>query len=108
MRTRQRLGADQLAELRTMLEEQREFRLDQLTALRRPNSRSPLRGGHREITVALTVGAESALAEVLAALKRMDDGRYGGCERCGSAIEVERLEVLPQAALCLPCQSGEK
>ena len=91
-----------------MLEEQREFRLDQLTALRRPNSRSPLHGRHREITVALTVGAETALTEVLAALKRMDDGRYGGCERCGNAIEVERLEVLPQAALCLPCQSGEK
>ena len=90
-----------------MLEEQREFRLDQLTALRRPNSRSPLRGRHREITVALTVGAETALADVLAALRRMDEGSYGTCERCSASIEIERLEVLPQAALCLPCQTGE-
>jgi RNA polymerase-binding transcription factor DksA len=91
-----------------MLEEQREFRLDQISALRRPNSRSPLRPRHREITVALTVGAETALAEVQAALRRMDVGTYGACERCGGAIEIERLEVLPQAALCLPCQSGDR
>jgi RNA polymerase-binding transcription factor DksA len=89
-----------------MLEEQREFRLDQLLALRRPNSRSPLRGGNREITVALTVGAQNALSEVLAALRRMDEGTYGTCERCGGPIDIERLEVLPQAALCMPCQSG--
>lgn len=90
-----------------MLEQQREFRLDQLAALRRPHSRSPLRGGHREIRVALTVGAETALADVLAALRRMDEGRYGVCERCQRGIDVERLEVLPQAALCLPCQSED-
>lgn len=91
-----------------MLEQQREFRLDQLSALRRPNSHSPLRGRHREITVALTVGAETALADVRAALHRMDDGSYGSCEQCGGGIEIERLEVLPQAALCLPCQTGER
>jgi DnaK suppressor protein len=106
MRTRQRLEAGQLAQLRTMLEEQREFRLDQLTALRRPNTRSLLGGGHREITVTLTVGAETALGEVLAALRRMDDGSYGNCEQCAGPIDLERLEVLPQTALCLTCQSG--
>ena len=89
-----------------MLEQQREFRLDQLTALRRPNSRSPLGARHREITVALTVGAETALADVVAALRRMDEGRYGRCERCSGSIEPARLEVLPQAALCLPCQTA--
>jgi DnaK suppressor protein len=106
MRTYPRLRAEQLAELRSMLEQQREFRLDQLLALRRPNSRSLLRGSNREITVALTVGAQNALGEVLAALRRMDDGTYGSCEQCGGQIDIERLEVLPQAALCLPCQSG--
>jgi DnaK suppressor protein len=108
MRTRQRLDARQLAELRTMLEEQREFRLDQLTALRRPNTRSLLGGTNREIAVALTVGAETALGEVLAALRRMDDGNYGTCEQCGNAIDLERLEVLPQTAHCLPCQGGTR
>lgn len=106
MRTRPALRADQLAELRAMLQQQREFRLDQLAALRRPNSHSALRGQHREITVALTVGAETALAEVLAALRRMDEGSYGTCAQCGGSIELERLEVLPQAARCLPCQTG--
>jgi DnaK suppressor protein len=106
MRTRQRLEAGQLAQLRTMLEEQREFRLDQLTALRRPNTRSLLGVVHREIAVTLTVGAETALGEVLAALRRMDDGSYGNCEQCAGPIDLERLEVLPQTALCLTCQSG--
>lgn len=106
MRTHQRLEEGQLAELRTMLEEQREFRLDQLTALRRPNTRSLLGGGHREIAVALTVGAETALGEVLAALRRMDDGSYGSCQQCGGPIDLERLEVIPQTMHCLNCQSG--
>lgn len=106
MRTYPRLGVEQLGELRTMLEEQREFRLDQLTALRRPNSRSPLRGANRQIAVALTVGAQNALSEVVAALCRMDEGTYGTCEQCGRPIELERLEVIPQTARCLTCQSG--
>ena len=40
------------------------------------------------------------------ALRRMDDGSYGSCELCGAPIELERLEVLPQTAHCLTCQSG--
>ena len=29
---------------------------------------------------------------------------YGICEDCGKAIETERLEVKPDATLCLTCQ----
>lgn len=100
------LSRGQLAHLRAMLEEQREFRLDQLTALRRPGSRRLLGAGSREIAVALTVAAQSVLTDVLTALRRMDEGSYGACEQCGGAIDPERLAVLPQAALCLTCQTG--
>ena len=107
MPTSRTLPAAQLAQLRVMLEEQRDFRLDQLAALRRPNVRHRLGGGSREISVVLTVGAETALNEVLAALRRMDEGTYGRCEQCSSTIGLERLEILPQTAICMTCQRAD-
>ena len=99
------LTEDELATFRAMLEEQRDFRLDQLAALRRPQTRHRLGSGSREISVVLTVGAETALHEVLAALRRMAAGTYGRCTECGAAIGVERLEILPQTPTCMRCQS---
>lgn len=40
---------------------------------------------------------ESQLAEVNAALDRIDKGTYGACEVCGKAIERDRLEANPSA-----------
>jgi len=40
-----------------------------------------------------------------AALRRIEDGSYGRCERCGGAIEVPRLKALPEATTCLACQA---
>ncbi|MBA3290171.1 MAG: TraR/DksA C4-type zinc finger protein [Actinobacteria bacterium] len=37
------------------------------------------------------------------ALKRMDEGTYGKCERCGQPIPVERLEARPTSSLCVKC-----
>ena len=48
---------------------------------------------------------QAELAEVDAALTRIEDGSYGICERCGRPIPVERLEVRPTARLCVPCAS---
>jgi len=38
------------------------------------------------------------------ALKKMDDGTWGICERCGTPIAEERLDALPFVALCITCQ----
>ena len=43
------------------------------------------------------------LAEVEAALGRVDTGSYGVCERCGSPIGAARLDALPAARLCISC-----
>lgn len=94
----------QLAELRAMLEEQRDFRIDQLAALRRPHTRARLGAGSREISLVLTIGAHNALNDVLAALRRMDEGSYGRCAECSAAIDIERLEILPQTTFCTACQ----
>jgi DnaK suppressor protein len=47
--------------------------------------------------------SQQHLKEIDAALQRMDDGRYGLCTKCGNAIALGRLQVRPQAALCISC-----
>ena len=44
------------------------------------------------------------LAQVEAALARLDDGTYGTCVTCGHEIASERLEALPWASHCIGCQ----
>ena len=39
------------------------------------------------------------------ALQRVEDGIYGDCLHCGEPIAFTRLEVQPEASLCLACQS---
>ena len=42
--------------------------------------------------------------EVRSALKRIEKGSYGYCESCGKSISFERLDVIPEARLCLECE----
>ena len=44
------------------------------------------------------------IEEIQAALARLDEGTYGACERCGEPINPARLEALPTARRCVPCQ----
>lgn len=38
------------------------------------------------------------------ALKKIDDGSYGVCERCEEEITKKRLEARPVAELCIKCK----
>jgi RNA polymerase-binding protein DksA len=58
----------------------------------------------RELDYTLEENSEHVLAEIDAALKRMDDGTYGQCTNCGKQIPPERLEARPWATLCIDCQ----
>ena len=58
----------------------------------------------REKDVAFANQLEAKLEGVQAALRAIAKGRYGICERCGKEIVPERLEVKPDATLCLSCQ----
>ncbi|MGC9666097.1 TraR/DksA family transcriptional regulator [Planosporangium sp. 12N6] len=53
---------------------------------------------------ALLAATRQNLANVTEALRRIAEGTYGTCEKCGGAIPRERLEVVPQARFCVPCQ----
>jgi RNA polymerase-binding protein DksA len=58
----------------------------------------------REKNAALIAVLERRLGDIDSALRSIDKGQYGTCERCGKSIELERLEVKPDATLCLNCQ----
>ena len=47
---------------------------------------------------------EERLRQVTVALKRLDEGLYGICARCGNDINPERLRAVPYATLCVTCQ----
>ncbi|MBI4120971.1 MAG: TraR/DksA C4-type zinc finger protein [Parcubacteria group bacterium] len=48
----------------------------------------------------LTDTLEQRLADVTAALSRIEEGTYGTCEQCGKEIEKERLDANPAARTC--------
>lgn len=57
-----------------------------------------------EGTALALLGTEGhTLAEVNAALDRIDRGTFGRCEACGHAITGARLEALPYARHCIAC-----
>jgi RNA polymerase-binding protein DksA len=55
----------------------------------------------REMASSLEENSSHVLAEIDAALARIEDGTYGVCEKCGKPIGEERLEALPWATLCI-------
>ena len=57
----------------------------------------------RELDYTLEENSEHVLAEIDAALKRIEEGTYGICTNCGQQIAVERLDALPWAPLCIDC-----
>lgn len=44
------------------------------------------------------------LEELQLARRRIADGTYGRCERCRTAIPLERLAALPTARTCVQCR----
>jgi len=44
------------------------------------------------------------LNEIDNALKKLDKGTYGLCEKCGKEIDIERLEIIPSTRYCVNCK----
>lgn len=59
----------------------------------------------RDKTMALIQSLELRLNSIERALRAIEKGTYGICERCGQPIDPARLEARPDASLCLKCQS---
>jgi RNA polymerase-binding protein DksA len=62
----------------------------------------------RELDYTLEENAEHMLAEIDAALQRIDDGSFGRCTNCDKEIAPARLEARPWATLCIDCQRSRE
>jgi RNA polymerase-binding transcription factor DksA len=98
--------SDHLPDLRSALEQQRQFRTDQLDELAAELADPATAADLPRIQVAAAVrtAAAAALADIDAALQRIEHGGYGTCQQCDTAIPLERMEILPMSRLCMRCQ----
>lgn len=62
----------------------------------------------REIDYTLEATDGRLLADIDAALARIESGTYGICVNCGAQIAPERLEAVPWATLCIECKRKEE
>jgi RNA polymerase-binding transcription factor DksA len=62
----------------------------------------------RSQVAALVLQVQSHVAEVEAAMRRLEAGTYGVCERCGQPIAPARLEARPSARMCIRCASSAR
>lgn len=47
---------------------------------------------------------ETRVRDINLALEKIEKGKYGQCEKCGKKIDEKRLQVYPEARLCMKCQ----
>lgn len=112
----------QLKQIRAGLEEEREQLLVQVKGLDAEADVKNWRDGgfdddpadsgsasfERETAQSLSNHARNLLIQIDDAMRRMDNGTYGICERCGERIDLDRLEALPYARLCLDCKRRDE
>ncbi|MGD2173407.1 MAG: TraR/DksA family transcriptional regulator [Gammaproteobacteria bacterium] len=56
-----------------------------------------------EVLESLGSNSEKELQMIKYALKRIEDGSYFLCDRCGAKIPEARLELLPFTPYCVDC-----
>lgn len=105
--------------LRAALEQQRDFRREQLAHVdvHQPTHGSPVMDdptdrdaamAMREVEALVRTGARRALADIELALARMHTGCYGYCRVCGAGIAVVVLDAIPTTTVCLACQRSSR
>ena len=108
-RFRKRLE-DEKTRLEGLVEEyERELQVARLTES--SSDRSPDPGNAEASSLKLEYAKELSIeqntldliSKVDHALARIKTGYYGICENCGTAIPIERLDVLPYSTLCVEC-----
>jgi RNA polymerase-binding transcription factor DksA len=55
----------------------------------------------QDVSLGLMANERQLLAQVIAALQRIDQGMFGKCVLCGRPIGKERLDALPYTPYCL-------
>jgi DnaK suppressor protein len=114
-----KLTAKEIGDLKGRLDAERAELSDQLTTIEEETfaaSQSELSGDvglddesadagtatfEREKDLSIENNVRDLLGKIDRALKRIDDGSYGTCERCGKPIEKARIKALPYVDLCI-------
>ena len=120
-RTRNVALAGRYPELKTMLEDRRRELLnnvhDRIRHVRADvtKDREVLDEGEswdvdmqEDIELALIQMSSETLAQVDAALRRLEEGAYGRCFECGEEIAEARLCALPFAVRCKDCEEARE
>lgn len=59
----------------------------------------------QEFALSMVENEEDTLAQIDAALERLETGQYGTCENCEKIIPKTRLNAIPYTAYCVNCAS---
>ena len=114
-----KLTAKEIADLRARLLAERDELNEQLTTIEDETfaaTQSDLSGDvglddesadagtatfEREKDLSIENNVRDLLQKIDRAMKRMDAGTYGICDRCGKPIEKARIKALPYVDLCI-------
>ena len=58
--------------------------------------------------IAISSGLKSRLEDIEQALRKINAGTYGTCEKCKMAIPYEVLDAVPESRLCQSCKLDQK
>ncbi len=108
-------GGSRLEALRDILTHQRNVLLARIRELRRSQAEEQVTEPSDDLDVARSqadVETHASLIEhsgdllkaIDTAASRLEEGRYGTCEECGTDIPLKRLDALPFAIYCVECQ----
>ncbi|MCG7492038.1 TraR/DksA family transcriptional regulator [Thalassobius sp. Cn5-15] len=59
-----------------------------------------------EVREGLGHAGQEEIRRIRAALKRVREGEYGYCVRCGDEVATERLDLLPDTPFCAGCAAS--
>ena len=94
---------DSLEHLRVVLEDAFRQHVEQLEKLTLCRERPDRGSDDADLLAGLVASARQGVADSAQALRRMAEGSYGVCERCGLHISYDRLTAVPHAQDCDAC-----
>lgn len=108
------MDKNQRAELKTLIEKQiiaTESTIEELRELTKPISPENAIGrvsrmdaiNNKSINEAALAQAETKLDKLKFALDKCQDETFGSCKRCGQAIPMGRLLLMPESLYCVQC-----
>ncbi|MFT8396259.1 TraR/DksA family transcriptional regulator [Propionibacterium sp.] len=62
----------------------------------------------RDQELSINANARKLLEQNESALRRLDEGKFGLCENCGSPIGKARLSAFPKATMCVKCKQRQE